>query len=132
MKDKKIKIIDEEGEKLCVLLQKFGYNQKESKVLAFMLENAEGISRDIEQGTGLRQPETSIGLRKLAKADYMKRESIGTSKKGRPIFRYTFNMSIDKFKESLREKLEGDYVLRKKDLNEVFVLLDRLRGKHVA
>jgi len=131
MKEKRIGILDEEGERLCLLLQKFGYGAKESKIVVFMLENSEGISRDIEQATGLRQPETSVGLRKLEKSNHMKRETIETSKKGRPVFKYKFNLSISKFKKILQDMVEIEYAARKKDLKETFDILDGLEGKHV-
>lgn len=130
MKEKKIGIIDEEGERLCLLLQKFGYGAKESKIIVFMLENSEGISRDIEQATGLRQPETSVGLRKLEQSNHMKRETIETSRKGRPVFKYKFNLSISKFKKALEGKVESEYADRKKYLKEAFDILDKFEGDH--
>jgi len=46
-------------------LQILGLNRLEATVLAYLLKKREAYVIDIEKGTGLRQPEVSLGLRGL-------------------------------------------------------------------
>jgi len=96
MKTKKIKTMDANDEKLCMIFQKFGYTRSVSKLMLYFMHNKNGISRDIEQTTGLRQPEVSTGICILRALNIVSVKEIEKKSrgKGRPTFEYTMKLSM--------------------------------------
>lgn len=123
MKEKKIRIMDEADERFSKLLQDFGYPSKDARVLVFMLTNKETVSKEIEQATGLRQPEVSVGTKHLRKAGLIKTVPIQNQKKGRPFFKYTTVVDVEDLVKDIQKKLNEDYEKKKKDLKEMVEIL---------
>lgn len=126
MKNKQIKIMDEADERFSVLLQEFGYSAKESKVLVFMLGRKESVSKEIEQATGLRQPEVSIGTKGLLKAGLLKAEAVKNDKKGRPHFKFVTTLNITEFVKDAQKKLNEKIERMKGNLKELEDTLEKL------
>jgi predicted transcriptional regulator len=55
----------------------------------------EATSRDIEKGSGLRQPEVSIAMRTLREKGWIAERDVKGSGKGRPTRLYRLVISID-------------------------------------
>lgn len=65
-----------------------GLRPHEAKVLAYLLENIHGHSRDIEKIMDLRQPEVCNALSSLQDRGWVKKKGEERSVQGRPVFNY--------------------------------------------
>lgn len=128
MKDKKIRIMDEKDERLSVLMQSFGFGGKQARILVFLLGAKEAISADIEQATGMRQPEVSVGVHILRKLKYVKAEKIVKPVKGRPVYNYMLTTSGSDIKKQVEKKRDEEIQKILKDFEELANLLKKFEG----
>lgn len=128
MKEKKIRIMDEVDERISMLLQEMGYNKKEARILVFLLGNKQGTSKEMEQATGLRQPEVSTGTISLMERKVLRRETIPTDTKGRPQTRFFLAVDVDVFLKEFSEQMKKEIESRKRNLDEITELLKQRGG----
>ena len=65
METEKVICFTEKEEEFTNLLIEIGTKRKVAKVLVFLANTPEATSKDIEQGTDLKQPEISIAMQYL-------------------------------------------------------------------
>ncbi len=66
-----------------------------AEIIIYLASMNEATSRDIEMGTGLRQPEVSIGMRTLRENNWVDEREIKREGKGRPMKVYSLSVPID-------------------------------------
>jgi predicted transcriptional regulator len=64
-------------------------------LITYMASTSEATSREIEIGTGLRQPEVSIGMRTLHENNWVNEHDVKAEGKGRPKKVYSLRIPID-------------------------------------
>ncbi|MDF0591484.1 ArsR family transcriptional regulator [Candidatus Methanocrinis natronophilus] len=96
------------------LLHSLGVQRNVAKLVTYLAVAGESTSRDIERGSGLRQPEVSIAMRTLRLNNWIReREVKSTEGKGRPSKVYALSTPIDEIIKSIEEKR------RKKSVEEM-------------
>lgn len=94
----------EEENKLIDRLYKTGMNRKVAKTLIFIFKKGETNSREIEAGTGLRQPEVSVAVNDLMENDWITKDEVKKEGKGRPVHHYTLKKDFDEIISEIEEK----------------------------
>ncbi len=69
-------------------LQRLGVPRVEAALVAFLQEHEDAATHDIMEATELRQPEVSVGMRRLKARGWVASEPIPREGKGRPMNRY--------------------------------------------
>lgn len=91
-------------------LYQTGMNKNVAKTLVFIVKEGETKSREIESGTGLRQPEVSVAVNDLMENDWITKDEVKKEGKGRPVHHYTlskdFNDIISEIEEKEKEKVK--------------------------
>ena len=120
MKRSSMIISDNENKEFVELLVNLGIKVNVAKILVYLVGAGECISRDIERGSDLRQPEVSMAMRKFRERGWIDEEEIKHGGKGRPLKRYKLAVTIDDILNILEDEKRRD---AEKDLEEI----DRLR-----
>ncbi len=76
------------------LLIAIGTRKNVAQVLVYLADGSEAASRDIEQGTGLRQPEVSLALQYLIGQDWIRITKSSARGKGRPVKIYSLSKPV--------------------------------------
>ena len=103
-------------------LERLGAKRVEATLLAALLEDDALGTQDIVQGTGLRQPEVSVGMQVLRGRGWVEAEAIPRKGKGRPMHQYRLVAKpaavrkhyADQGKEAIQAYKDAIAVLEKK------------------
>jgi len=95
IRDVTIKVADDKDLEFVQGLKSLGVNRNVASVITFLKDQKERSSREIETGTGLRQPEVSIAMRTLRERDWLTEHEIKGKGKGRPLKIYALRATID-------------------------------------
>ena len=87
--DFEVKILDENDLVFVSDLRNLGVQRNVALTLVYLLNVKEASSREIEIGTGLRQPEISFAICFMDEHSWIKSHSIKVNKKGRPLNVYS-------------------------------------------
>ena len=68
-------------------------------LITYLANVSEATSREIEMGTGLRQPEVSIAMRTMRENDWVTERDAKTEGKGRPMKIYKLGIPLEKIIE---------------------------------
>ncbi len=95
MKDYTVKVLDERDLEFIEALRSLGVQRNVAALVTYLSNAKEVSSREIEMGTGLRQPEVSIGMRFLRQNGWIEERDVKGEGKGRPMKVYTLKVTID-------------------------------------
>jgi len=73
-------------------------------IITYLASMSEATSREIEIGTGLRQPEVSMGMRTLHENSWVAETDIKGEGKGRPRKVYSLSVSLDEIIKHYEEE----------------------------
>ena len=90
-----------ERDEFASILIQIGLKRNVAKVLTHLAAVAEATSREIEIGSGLRQPEVSIAMREIRKLEWVVERDEKNPGKGRPYRIYRLNKSLPQIVEFL-------------------------------
>jgi predicted transcriptional regulator len=90
-----IRVLDEKEQELVEALEAVGVRRNVATIIVYLKDIDEATSRDIEKGSGLRQPEVSIAMRTLREKGWIAQRDVKGTGKGRPTRFYRLTMSID-------------------------------------
>jgi predicted transcriptional regulator len=90
-----VRVLDEKEQELVEALEAVGVRRNVAAIIVYLKDLDEATSRDIEKGSGLRQPEVSIAMRVLRENGWIAERDVKGSGKGRPTRLYRLIMSID-------------------------------------
>ena len=125
MKGNKHYAMSDQDKKIISIFTELGMPKNLAKTLTYISNVEECRSAEIEQGAKLRQPEVSIAMQELKKRGWIEKRDLKKEGKGRPIYIYKLNSSLDEIVESYeKEKLEEIKVI-KKDISELKQLIEK-------
>jgi len=90
-----VRVLDEKDHDTIEALRTVGVKRNVAIIIVYLKDMDEATSRDIEKGSGLRQPEVSIAMRVLRERGWIAERDVKGSGKGRPTRLYRLIMSID-------------------------------------
>ena len=118
--------LNENEEKLVELLQRFNYFHIDAKILTYMLKKKKAISKRIEQDMDLRQPEVSMGIRKLRNQGLIRKTEIPKQGKGRPTHEYHLKMKPDAIGARIIKHADEQIAEKVSWLEEMKSILDKV------
>ena len=96
MKDTNVKVLNGEDLEFAYTLRNLGVNWKVSYLITYLANVDEASSREIEKGTGLKQPEVSIAMCTLRGNNWVKKRGLKKEEgKGGPTKIYALSIPID-------------------------------------
>jgi predicted transcriptional regulator len=112
MRDEAVTVFDRDEEVITNLLVNIGLKRNMAKALVYLANVDDAISRRIEMGAGLRQPEVSIAMRELREKGWIEEWEKKKEGKGRPLKCYKLairlNDIIDFLEEEKRREAKQD------------------------
>jgi predicted transcriptional regulator len=108
MRTENVMYFTEKEEEFANLLIEIGTKRNIAKVLVFLANIPEATSREIERGTGLRQPEVSIAMGYLVEYGWIKSRESKAESKGRPVKIFELAKPITEILDSIEKKKEKE------------------------
>jgi len=103
MRDKSMPVFDQNEEVIASLLCNVGLKRNLAKALVYLAYVSESVSREIELGAGLRQPEVSIAMRELRERGWIEEWEQKKEGKGRPLKCYRLSTPLCDIIDSLED-----------------------------
>ena len=88
-------MLDEKDHDTIEALQAVGVKRNVATIIVYLKDLDEVATRDIEKGSGLRQPEVSIAMRTLRQKGWIAEREVKGGGKGRPTRLYKLTVPID-------------------------------------
>ena len=101
MRDESMPVFDQNEEIVANLLCNIGLKRNLAKALVYLANVEESVSRSIELGAGLRQPEVSIAMRELRERGWTEEWEQKKEGKGRPLKCYRLSVPLDDIIDTL-------------------------------
>jgi len=95
IKEVAVKVLDEKDQELIEALETVGVRRNVATIIVYLKDLDETTSRDIEMGSGLRQPEVSIAMRTFREKGWIAESDIKKEGRGRPLKLYKLTAPID-------------------------------------
>jgi predicted transcriptional regulator len=109
MREGVAKVLDDDDYEFVDLLHSLGIQRNVAKIITFLAVAGESASREIERGTGMRQPEVSIAMRTLRGENWVREWEIkSTEGKGRPSKVYALSTPVDEIIKIIEEKRQKE------------------------
>lgn len=96
----------EKEQKAVKALQHLGFSRMESQIILFLFKTEGVTAKNIEQNTGLRQPEVSQGTNALVNRKWIKTSKMPTKGKGRPHYKYYLAKPKEKILNDIQEEIQ--------------------------
>ena len=97
-------MLDDRDRKFVEALQGLNLSKSAAALITYLANVKEATSREIEIGTGLRQPEVSVGVRTLHENNWVTEYEIRSERKGRPMKVYSLSTSLDEILRHYEEE----------------------------
>ena len=120
MIDFEVKILDENDLIFVSDLRNLGIPRNIALALVYLSNVKEASSREIEIGTGLRQPEISIAINFMKDNQWIDSHMIKANKKGRPLKMYSLCVKMSQIYEYYEQQVRLNY-------EESVMKIDRLK-----
>ena len=104
-----MKILDENDLIFVSDLRNLGVSRNVAMTLAYLVNVKEASSREIEIGTGLRQPEISTAIHFMNENKWIESRMEKVNKKGRPLKVYSLFVKIEAVYDYYEQKAHQDY-----------------------
>jgi predicted transcriptional regulator len=121
MRQENVHYFTDAEEKLTDLLIGIGTRKTVAIVLVFLANVPETTSREIERGTGLRQPEVSIAIKHMTEQGWINSRAIASEKKGRPVKLYSLKIPVKEIVAALENE-------KKSEINDHLACIRKLRN----
>ncbi len=96
--------MSKKDENLAELITKAGVPKNIAKALVFIAKRNETTSIEIEQATGLRQPEVSIAMQELRVRKWVEKRDVKKEGKGRPVHSYKLSSPLSSIVATIAER----------------------------
>ncbi len=127
MKKLTVPVLDDKDKEFVESLVKVGLNRNTSKTLVYLANVEETISRDIEIGANLRQPEVSLVMRELRNQGWVAEREIKKESKGRPVKCYKLSAGIEGIISTLEDRKRKEAVSQLKNIEKLRLLSDKIK-----
>ena len=104
MKQTTVKVLDDRDREFVEALRGLNVLKSAAALITYLANVSEATSREIEMGTGLRQPEVSIGVRVLRENNWVTEYDVKSEKKGRPMKVYSLSASLEEIIKHYEEE----------------------------
>ena len=104
-------MLDDRDREFVEALQGLNVSRSAAALITYLANVREATSREIEMGTGLRQPEVSLGMRVLRENNWVIERDIKSEKKGRPMKVYSLSASLEEILEHYEEEKSRESAL---------------------
>jgi predicted transcriptional regulator len=121
MREGVVKVLDDRNIEFVDILRRLGMQRNVAKIITYLTVAGESNSREIERGTGMRQPEVSIAMRTLRRENWVREWEIKTEGKGRPSKVYALSTPVDEIIGSIEDQ-------KQKESAEVMESIQKLKG----
>ena len=108
IKEATVKVLDEKDRDTIAARQAVGVRRNVATIIVYLKDLDEVATRDIEKGSGLRQPEVSIAMRTLREKGWIAEREQKGSGKGRPTRLYKLTMPIEDIIGHYEEKKRSE------------------------
>lgn len=108
MRDESMPVFDQDEEMMANLLGNIGLKRNLAKALVYLANVNESVSRNIELGAGLRQPEVSIAMRELRERGWIEEWEQKKEGKGRPLKCYRLSVELCNIIDHLDDSRKRD------------------------
>jgi predicted transcriptional regulator len=108
IKQSAIKVLDDKDLEFIEALRSLDVPRGVASLITYLASVGEATSREIEMGTGLRQPEVSIAMRTLRNNNWVEEREINKEGKGRPMKMYKLSISLDKIIEYYEDEKKSE------------------------
>ncbi len=125
IKQSTIKVLDDKDLEFMEVLKSLNVSRGVATLITYLASVDEATAREIEMGTGLRQPEVSIVMRTLHKNNWVVERDIKTEGKGPPKKVYKLSIPLDE----IIEYYEGE---KKRESIQVMETIQKLRKMTTA
>ncbi len=125
MIDFEVKILDENDLVFVSDLRNLGIQRNVALTLVYLLNVKEASSREIEIGTGLRQPEISLAIGFMSDNKWVDSRMIRVNKKGRPLRVYSFCVPMKTIYAFYELKAHQDYEESVVKINQLKELIQK-------
>ena len=99
-----VNVLDDKDQEFIEALRSLKVPRGVAALITYLANVSEANSREIEMGTGLRQPEVSIAMRILRQNNWVTEHEVKAEGKGRPMKVYKLGVTIDKIIEYYEEE----------------------------
>ena len=127
MKKLTVPVLDDKDKEFVDSLVKVGLNRNISKTLVYLANVEETLSRDIEIGANLRQPEVSLVMRELRAQGWVGEREIKKEGKGRPVKCYKLSVSLTDIISTLEETKRKEAQAHLKNIEKLRSLSDKIK-----
>ena len=124
MKMKKQLKLTPQDRKIVDIFSELGMPRNFAKTLMYVSQVEECRSSDIERGADLRQPEVSVAMQELTKLGWISKRNQKKEGKGRPIYIYRLESSIDDILLHLEQEKKDQIQAIQHDLAELKTLIN--------
>lgn len=114
--------------RMVEILSEAGIPRNTARVLTFIAVAGRTFSAQIQEGTGMRQPEVSIALKQLTERKWISRQSVQREGKGRPIYVYRLRRELREIVETVEKEQDRrvrQILKEKEDLHAIAQRLER-------
>jgi predicted transcriptional regulator len=123
MKKKEERKLSSQDKKIVDVFAELGMPKNLAKTLIYISQVEECRSSEIERGANLRQPEVSVAMQKLTENGWVTKTNQKKEGKGRPIYIYRLQTSIEKIVEQFEHEKIQEIQSIQEDLSELKGLL---------
>ena len=106
-----VKVLDDRDQEFVEALRGLNVQRSTAALITYLANASEATSREIEMGTGLRQPEVSLGMRLLRENKWIMEREVKSEKKGRPMRVYSLGVSLDEIIKHYEEEKSRESAL---------------------
>ena len=106
-------------ERMAELLIRAGMNKNVARAVVYLSKVKEAVSREIEIGANLRQPEVSLAMKKLRERGWVKMRELKRKGKGRPLKCYKLTVDLRDIAKGLIEKKREELKKLEEKLKEL-------------
>ena len=114
-----VRELSRKEERMAELLIKAGMNKNVARVVVYLSKVGEAVSREIEIGANLRQPEVSLAVKKLKEKGRIDWKEVKKKGKGRPLKCYKLTVDLKEIAKGLIEKKREELKKLEEELKEL-------------
>lgn len=109
MRDAQVEVLDREDVELAEALRGLGLRKAEAYLLTYLHRAGPSVSRSVEVGTSLRQPEVSMAAKRMEERGWLETGVADEEGDHRPMKLLELSRGMEGVVESLREARKGEY-----------------------
>ena len=111
--------LSKEEERIVELLVEMGLRKNVARAVVYLSKVKEAVSREIEIGANLRQPEVSLAVKELKEKGWIDWKEVKKKGKGRPLKSYKLTVDLKEIAKGIIEKKREELKKLEEELKEL-------------